>query len=84
MTHWTYHITTYTQDDINALLPEIVGEVPEAIFCDDEGACYFDAGPNPFLLAMEQLLTDGGDEGWELVQVIPREQQLICVWKRPR
>ena len=84
MVQWTYQITTYAAEDIRELIPEVIGEVPEAIFCDDQGACYFDEGPNPFTLAIEQLLTQVGEEGWELVQVIPRSQQLICVWKRPR
>lgn len=81
---WTYYITTYGSEDVRRLLPDVPAEVPEAVFCDDEGVCYFDAGPNPFTLAIEQLLTEAGDEGWELVQIIPRTQQLICVWKRPR
>jgi len=54
------------------------------MFCDDEGVCYFDAGPNPFTQAIERLLDEVGEEGWELVQVAFRTEQMICFWKQPR
>lgn len=84
MERWRYRITVHTSEDVLALLPEPVEQVPPTIFCDDEGACYFDAGPSPFIGAIEQLLDQAGEEGWELVQVAFRPGQMIGFWKQPR
>jgi hypothetical protein len=53
------------------------------MFCDDDGVCYFDAGPNPFTKAIERLLDEAGEEGWELVQVAFRPEQMVGFWKQP-
>jgi hypothetical protein len=84
MDKWRYRITTHTTADVLGALPAPVEEVPPTMFCDDEGACYFDAGPNPFTQAMERLLDGVGEEGWELVHVAFRPEQMICFWKQPR
>ena len=83
MPKWRYRITVHTAADVLDQLPEPVEQVPPTIFCDDEGACYFDAGPNPFTRAIERTLDQVGDEGWELVQVTFRPDQMIGFWKRP-
>ncbi len=83
MNRWRHRVTIHTAADILALLPEPVAEVPPTIFCDDEGACYFDAGPNPLTEAIGRLLDQVGEEGWELVQVTFRPDQMICWWKQP-
>jgi hypothetical protein len=83
MDRWRYKITVHTTADVLALLlPQPAEQVPPAIYCDDEGACYFDAGPNPYTHALERLLDQAGDEGWELVQVAFRPDQMIGFWKR--
>ena len=82
MGNWQHRITVHTPADVLDLLPEPVEQVPPTIFCDDQGACYFDAGPNPFTRAIEQLLNQVGEQGWELVQVAFRPDQMICFWKR--
>ena len=84
MSKWRHRITVHTSGDVQAFLPNAIENVPPAIFCDDEGACYFDAGPNPFTQAIERLLNQEGDSGWELVQVAFRPDQMICFWKQPR
>jgi hypothetical protein len=84
MDKWHYRITTHTTADVLGALTEPVEEVPPAMFCDDEGVCYFDTGPNPFTQAIERLLDEEGDEGWELVQVAFRPEQMICFWKQLR
>jgi hypothetical protein len=84
MTKWRHRITIHTGEEVLALLPDVVEEVPPAIFCSDEGACFFDAGPNPFTQAIEALLDVEGDSGWELVQVAFRPDQMVCFWKQPR
>ncbi len=83
MTRWRYRVTVHTADDILQRLPEPAEEVPPMIYCDDQGACYFDSGPNPLTTAIEALLNEGGAEGWELVQVNFRPQQMIGFWKQP-
>jgi hypothetical protein len=83
MSNWRHHITVHTSVDILGFLPEPLEEVPTTIFCDDEGACYFDSGPNPLTQAIEQALNRVGEEDWELVQVAFRPGQMICFWKQP-
>jgi len=83
MDSWRYRITTHDAGQVLDLLPEPVEDVPPTMYCDDEGVCYFDAGPNPFTGAIERLLNEFGKEGWELVQVAFRPQQMICFWKQP-
>ena len=82
MERWQYRITVHTAADILAQLSEEVEQVPPTIFCDDEGTCYFDAGPNPLTQAIERVLDQVGEEGWELVHVTFRSQQMIGFWKR--
>jgi hypothetical protein len=83
MNRWRYRITIHTTADVLGLLTEAVENIPPMIFCDDEGACYFDAGPNPLTAAIERLLDQAGKEGWELIQIVFRPEQLIGFWKRP-
>lgn len=84
MDRWRYRVSVYDAADILEMLPEPVEEVPPTVYCDDEGACYFDEGPNPLTQAMEQLLNVVGEEGWELVQINFRPDQMICFWKQRR
>ncbi len=84
MDRWRYRITVHSSADVLDLLPEPVDRIPPTIFCDDEGACYFDAGPNLFTQSIERLLNQIGEEGWELVQIAFRPEQMICFWKQPR
>ena len=83
MKRWRYRVTVHTAADILALVSEPVEQAPPMVFCDDQGACYFDAGPNPYTQAIETLLNQVGDEDWELVQVTFRTDQLIGFWKQP-
>ena len=84
MDKWRYRITTHTSADVLGALPGPVEDVPPSMFCDDEGLCTIDAGPTPFTQAIERLLDEVGEEGWELVQVAFRPEQMICFWKQPR
>ena len=84
MPNWRYQITVHKANDILEHLTETVGDVPPAIYCDDKGTCYFDEGPNLLTQAIERLLSEIGDEGWELVQIAFRPDQMICFWKQPR
>lgn len=82
MTRWRYRITIHNDADILALLPQPAEQVPPTIFCSDEGSCYFDGGPNPLTDAITLVLNRGGKQGWELLQVSFRPQQMICFWKQ--
>lgn len=84
MPHWRYRITIHEAEEIVRNLPETVEDIPPAIYCDGEGTCYFDEGPNPFTQAMEHLLNQLGAQGWELVQITFRPDQMICFWKQPQ
>ncbi|MGD2179334.1 MAG: DUF4177 domain-containing protein [Anaerolineae bacterium] len=84
MSNWHYKVTVHEPEDILENLSQTVDEVPPTIYCDDEGACYFDRGPNPFTQAIEHLLNEIGGEGWELVQIMFRPNQMIGFWKQPR
>jgi hypothetical protein len=84
MKGWQYRVTVHDADEIIALVSEPVGEVPPMVFCDDEGACYFSSGPNPYTQAIEGVLNQAGDAEWELIQVTFRPHQMIGFWKKPR
>jgi hypothetical protein len=84
MDNWHYKVTVHEPEDILENLSQAVEEVPPTIYCDDEGACYFDRGPNPFTQAIELVLNEVGDEGWELVQIMFRPNQMIGFWKQLR
>ena len=83
MNPWRYRVTLHTASDILKLVPEPTDQIPPTIFCNDSGACYFDAGPNPYTRAIEKLLDQTGAENGELVQVAFRPDQMICFWKQP-
>ncbi len=83
MPSWRHKVTVHEAEDILAYLSRAVEDIPPAIYCDDKGACYFDEGPNPFTQAIEHLLNEIGEQGWELVQVTFRPGQMICFWKQP-
>lgn len=83
MIRWRYKVTVHMAEEILEHLSRAVEEVPPTIYCSDAGACYFDEGPNPFTEAIQNLLTAYGEEGWELVQVVFRMDQMICFWKQP-
>lgn len=83
MSVWRYNVTVHTAEEILEHLSRAVEEVPPTIYCSDGGACYFDEGPNPFTEAIQRVLTQQGQEGWELVQVVFRAEQMICFWKQP-
>ena len=84
MISWRHRITIHTTADVLGQMAQPAGQAPPVMFCDDDGACYFDAGPNPYTRALERLLDQVGEEEWELVQVAFRPDQMICFWKQPR
>ncbi|MBC7225007.1 MAG: hypothetical protein H5T59_12175 [Anaerolineae bacterium] len=81
-------LTTHSREEILEVAEEVqggpVGQAAPMIFCDAEGTCFFDDAPNPYVAAITEILNRKGQDGWELVQIAFREQQLICIWRRPR
>jgi hypothetical protein len=85
MERYEYTITTHTADEILARIPDLPAEAePPVVYCDAEGACFFDDAPNPYMAAMVEILNTQGEQGWILVQVALREQDMICFWRRER
>jgi hypothetical protein len=85
MTKWEYDITSYSIEQVLALRREL-GQAADderpVMFCTDEGACFFDNMPNPNIRAIQQILNGKGAEGWQLVSVSFRTEEMVCFWKR--
>jgi len=85
MKKYEYTITTHTADEILATLSDLSAEAePPVVYCDTEGTCFFDDAPNPYTAAIIEILNAQGEQGWILVQVALREQDMICFWRRKR
>ena len=81
---WEHAITVHTLDEIVGEGEKLEAEDEIVLFCDTEGACFFDDAPNPYLKAMTEVLDKQGAEGWMLVDVTLRETDMICFWRRER
>ena len=81
MAGYEHTITIYDRERILSDVTSI-GPPPSVVFCDTEGICLFDEAPNPYVTAIIDLLNDMGRDRWKLVQLIPREQDIICIWHR--
>jgi hypothetical protein len=85
ITKWEYDITSYSIEQVRAVRAEL-GYPPEderaVMFCTDEGVCFFDNIPNPNIQAILHILNGRGAEGWQLVTVTFRTDEMLCFWKR--
>lgn len=83
MAQWEHAITVHQAADIllaaNQALP--ADEAP-VLYCDSAGKCFFDEAPNPYITAIKDILNEQGKEGWILVQVVLRQRDMICFWRR--
>jgi hypothetical protein len=85
MEKYEYTITVHKADEILATISDLPVEVePPVLYCDSQGVCFFDDAPNPYLAAIVEILNAQGEQGWILVQVALREQDMICFWRRKR
>lgn len=85
MEQYEYAITTHTADEILVTIPDLSAEAePPVVYCDSQGVCFFDDAPNPYTTAIVEILNAQGEQGWILVQVALREQDMICLWRRKR
>ena len=85
MKKYEYTITTHTADEILDTISDLSAEAESpVVYCDAQGACFFDHAPNPYTAAIVEILNAQGEQGWILVQVALREQDMICFWRRKR
>jgi hypothetical protein len=85
MEQYEYAITVHKADEILATIPDLMaGTEPPVVYCDAQGVCFFDDAPNPYTTAIVEILNAQGKQGWILVQVALREQDMICFWRRKR
>ncbi|OGO04860.1 MAG: hypothetical protein A2Y73_08260 [Chloroflexi bacterium RBG_13_56_8] len=83
MDRWEHSITVHTVGELLSKVSPV--EEERVIYCDaSAGSCFFDEAPNPYLEAMVGTLDELGQEGWELVQGVLREEEMICFWRRMR
>ena len=85
MNKWRYDITSHSLDQVRAVRQKLglsVDEEKHVLFCTDKGACFFDNIPNPNIQAIIEILDRKGAEGWELVSVNFRTDEMVCFWKR--
>jgi hypothetical protein len=86
MNRWEFDITSYSVEQVLATRAKL-GYAPEAenpvMFCTDEGLCFFDNIPNPNAKAILHIINSRGAEGWQLVTVVMRTDEMLCFWKRP-
>lgn len=85
MEKYEYTITTHKADEILDRISDLSAETePPVVYCDSEGVCFFDDAPNPYTAAIVEIFDARGEQGWILVQVALREQDMICFWRRRR
>lgn len=85
MTKWEYDITSYSIEQVLAQRDKLglpAEEERPVMFCTDKGACFFDNIPNPNIQVILDILNSKGAEGWQLVDVSFREDEMVCFWKR--
>ena len=72
---WDYQVTLHE-------LPEPRCEEGNIIECDQVGQCFIHDTCRGGIEWLEDLLSQKGMEGWELVQSGYHNRQLLCIWKR--
>jgi len=83
MAQYEYTVTVHSMAEVISRLSAQAAETaPNVLYCDAEGDCFFDDAPSPYIAAIVEILNAQGAEGWALVQVVPREQDMICFWRR--
>jgi hypothetical protein len=86
MDRWQFQITTHSAGEVLRVREEL-GHPPDegsppVVYCDTEGVCFFDEAPNPYVDSIVHILNAQGEQGWDLVQMVPRQADFICIWKR--
>ncbi|MFC1683039.1 ferritin family protein [Candidatus Zixiibacteriota bacterium] len=85
---WEHDITIHTMAEIDAIREKLGQKSPPggepAVFCDAQGICFFDLGPDQNVEVLKSLLNARGADGWELVQLDYGRDRLICTWRRQK
>ena len=71
MKKFIYDITVHPVESFNKV----------AFFCTQEGECALEEIPSDQLGALQDLLNERGEQGWELVDMAFGKDGLLAVWK---
>jgi hypothetical protein len=83
MPSYEHAVTLLSKDEVLARLSRATADAaPPVLYCGAERECFFDDAPNPYVSAIVEALDAKGAEGWALVQVVPRQSDMICFWRR--
>jgi hypothetical protein len=86
MDRWQFRITTHSAGEVLKVREELGHPQEEGsrpvVYCDAEGVCFFDEAPNPYVDSIVHILNEQGEQGWDLVQMVLREADFICIWRR--
>lgn len=85
MKKYEYDITSYSTEQVVAVRDKLGGAAQReepVMFCTDRGACFFDSLPNANTQAIRHILNQRGAEGWKLVSVSFRTDEMVCFWMR--
>jgi hypothetical protein len=72
MKRYRYEITRYPSEEFTTLVYS----------CTGEGTCSLNQVPPVQVELLEGMLNDRGDEGWQLLQLIFRNDGIIAFWKQ--
>jgi hypothetical protein len=72
MNQFEYEITTYPAEDFK----EVV------YFCSPDGQCDYQRLPADQIIKLQNVLTERGMEGWELIQASFGKEGILAFWKR--
>jgi len=75
MARWSYKASTHK-------LADMFSESERVIECDEKGHCLVHDLPEKNLEALEKVLNEEGNEGWELVQCHYHAGDMFCLWKK--
>lgn len=86
MPKWTHDISRHRLEEILSAMEQRGysenAAASRVLFCDTEGGCYFDEAPDPVESTIRDILNERGQDGWELVQVIFREKEMLSIWRK--
>lgn len=68
---YKYEITTHPADAFESVV----------YFCNDQGDCNLQGIPTDQLEALGEILNKRGEDGWELIQVLPGRDGFVAFWK---
>ena len=73
MNQFEYEITAYSAEDFK----EVV------YFCSPDGQCNFERLPADQIRKLQNVLSERGMKGWELIQASFGKDGILAFWNRP-